>query len=741
MGVVYRAHHVILDRDVALKVLAPELGNDTSFRQRFERESRIAAGLDHPNVIPIFEAGEVEGLLFLAMRYVEGPDLGAILRANGTIPVERALDLTSQLASALDAAHARKLIHRDVKPENVLLAAGHGRGGTDHIYLTDFGLTKRSASTSGPTQLGQVVGTIDYIAPEQITGGAVDGRADVYALGCVLIKMLSGHAPFEREHDLATIAAHLHTPPPSLASLGSDLPAALDGVIAKALAKDPASRYATAGEMATAAREAFGSVATATAPREESRTVVFPAAAAAATADVAPDKSTIRGGEPPSTTGEQRPVADGNRRRRLGAAVAVAAVLALAYASLVFAGFLPSPLGGGVSDIRTAGPSAATTPGPSVTGTQAPASGPKTASPTRRTTEPGPTATVPSTTPDFTTAPTPGIADADPPVGIVLINDGAASTAVADVTLTLDVTDPSGVSLVKIANDAAALADAPEMPFAPTMGWTLGPPDALGLRTVYVVWRDAVGNWSTEPATAVIADGSEINPPGNRAPTCNSRTMSVQAGSNNSVSPSCTDQDGDNLTFTIASQGSKGSASVTAGEQLRYEANANATGQDTFTYRASDGNGGTDTATVTVTITAPTATVQAARLTAPGGASFSGTTETFRWTTVDDATVYSLWITDRSPSEGLWVRCPPGDICGVENQTTWNAMKAEWSESGMSPNTHAWVIDNLPTDGRNMWVRMLTKRPDGRWYWRDYAFNAASSTAPGVHATVSGKLL
>ena len=248
MGVVYLAEHASLERRVALKVLAPQFSADGNFRTRFERESRLAASLDHPNVVPVYEAGEIDGVLFIAMRYVDGPDLRTVLDREGRFEVPRAIGIAAQLASALDAAHAHGLIHRDVKPGNVLLAAGYGSDGGEHVYLTDFGLTKRSASKSGLTQLGQLVGTIDYIAPEQISGINVDGRVDIYALGCVFFEMLTGKAPFLRETDLATMAAHLHEPPPSLTALRPDLPAATDVLIARVLAKDPDQRFSSAAE-------------------------------------------------------------------------------------------------------------------------------------------------------------------------------------------------------------------------------------------------------------------------------------------------------------------------------------------------------------------------------------------------------------------------------------------------------------------------------------------------------------
>jgi predicted Ser/Thr protein kinase len=250
MGVVYLALQVSLDRPVALKVLAPELARDDAFRQRFLNESHLAASIDHPNVIPVHEAAEDAGRLYVTMRYVDGPDLGALLRAERRLEPARAARIIAQVGAALDAAHRAGLVHRDVKPGNVLVADA---GETDHCYLTDFGLVKRSASTTGLTQTGTVMGTVSYIAPEQLRGDTVDGRADVYALGCVLFEVLTGRRPFERDTDVATMWAHLSEPPPAASDYVPSVPAALDGVVRRALAKDPDERWATAGELGRAA--------------------------------------------------------------------------------------------------------------------------------------------------------------------------------------------------------------------------------------------------------------------------------------------------------------------------------------------------------------------------------------------------------------------------------------------------------------------------------------------------------
>ncbi len=250
MGVVYRATNVVLHRIYALKVLAPELSDDEQFRERFKREIRTAASLHHPHVVGIHYAGEHEGLLFLVMDFIHGTDLSQLLRKGGALEPERAVDMLSQLASALDAAHRKGLVHRDVKPANVLITV---RDGEEHVYLTDFGLAKRSDTVNGLTRKGVVVGTVDYMAPEQVTGGVVDARTDIYALGCTFFHMLSGNVPYERENSVATLFAHVHEPPPPLQAPLADSYPALGAVIEKAMAKEPADRYLSAGDFASAA--------------------------------------------------------------------------------------------------------------------------------------------------------------------------------------------------------------------------------------------------------------------------------------------------------------------------------------------------------------------------------------------------------------------------------------------------------------------------------------------------------
>ena len=211
MSVVYLAKDPRLERSVAIKVLSDELADDQSFRSRFVRESQLAAGLDHPNIVPVYEAGEIEGKLFIAMRYVRGTDLRTLVAQEGSLPTERTVRLLRPIASALDAAHRAGLVHRDVKPANILVAQDQEE---EHPYLSDFGLTKHTSSKSGLTQTGTFMGTVDYVAPEQIQGGEVDGRADEYSLACVLYQCLTGVVPFDKGTDVATLFGHLQDPPP-----------------------------------------------------------------------------------------------------------------------------------------------------------------------------------------------------------------------------------------------------------------------------------------------------------------------------------------------------------------------------------------------------------------------------------------------------------------------------------------------------------------------------------------------
>jgi predicted Ser/Thr protein kinase len=250
MSVVYLAEHVRLGRKVALKLLSAALSEDESFRERFERESRRAAEIDHPNIVPIYDAGDAEGQFFIAMRYVQGFDLKTLIKRDGPLGVGRTLYILEQAASALDAAHERDLVHRDVKPANILIEEP-----SDRVFLTDFGVVKHTAS-HGLTRTGFFIGTVDYAAPEQIEGLPVDARTDVYALGCVLYECLAGRVPFDRDAEVAAMHAHLTEPPPSLRSVRPDLPRELDRVIAAAMAKSKDERQATCEGLIEAAHAA-----------------------------------------------------------------------------------------------------------------------------------------------------------------------------------------------------------------------------------------------------------------------------------------------------------------------------------------------------------------------------------------------------------------------------------------------------------------------------------------------------
>jgi serine/threonine protein kinase len=302
MGAVYLATHERLARKVALKVISPELAHDEDFRARFLRESQLAASLEHPNLIPIYDADEIDGVLFLAMRYVDGPSLQALLRTRGTLLPEETLHVTEQIGGALDAAHEGGLVHRDVKPANILIAEP-GK----HAYLCDFGLA-RHTSSHGMTRTGIFLGSIDYCAPEQIQGTPVDGRADVYSLGCVVFHCLTGQPPYRRETEFAVLNAHINDPPPAVSTLRPDLPKGIDGVIVTAMAKHRDVRFATAGELAGALRTALGGEAM---PADDATRV-----APTGRLDSAPTVA----------------VAQPRRRRRWIAAAAVLALLAVAAA-------------------------------------------------------------------------------------------------------------------------------------------------------------------------------------------------------------------------------------------------------------------------------------------------------------------------------------------------------------------------------------------------------------------------
>jgi serine/threonine protein kinase len=255
MGVVYQATDLALDRPVALKLIAPALASDQVFRARFMSECKLAAAIDHPHVVPIFHAGEERGLMYVTMRYIHGTDLRALLGEEGRLAPGRAVGIVAQVADALEAAHERGLVHRDVKPGNVLIAT---REGAEFAFLTDFGVTKERAADTNLTQTGFAVGTADYMAPEQARGAEVDARADIYSLGCVLFRVLTGAVPYDRDSDVEKMWAHIHDPPPALLDVRPDLPPALGAVLQRALAKNPDDRQPSAAALG---REALAAVA------------------------------------------------------------------------------------------------------------------------------------------------------------------------------------------------------------------------------------------------------------------------------------------------------------------------------------------------------------------------------------------------------------------------------------------------------------------------------------------------
>ena len=312
MGVVYRATHLALDITVALKVIRPDLAKDEGFRERFKRESRAAASIDHPNVLPVRHAGEEDGLLYITMRHVEGTDLRALIDSRGRVNADHAVRVIGDIGGALDAAHASGLIHRDVKPANILLERDDGSG---HAYLTDFGLTRHASSAAGLTKTGQWVGTLDYVAPEQIEGRQIDARADVYALGCVLYESLTGEVPFNEDSEVAVMYAHLNEPAPAPRKKVPDLPSEIDDVIDRALAKDPDDRFPSAGDLATAARAAIKGEAVA----QPERSVAAGEAAPVADAPAAPGATKLSPSPatppppppiPPPAVGETRAAGD-----------------------------------------------------------------------------------------------------------------------------------------------------------------------------------------------------------------------------------------------------------------------------------------------------------------------------------------------------------------------------------------------------------------------------------------------
>jgi serine/threonine protein kinase len=313
MGVVYLATQKSLKRKVALKVLSSALGQDASYRERFLRECELVAKLEHPHIVPIYDAGDEGGLLYMAMRYIEGKDLRALISERGHLSSASALKIVEEVASALDAAHSLGVIHRDVKPANILI-----QGRDEEAYLTDFGVAK-SLSSGGLTRTGTFLGTVDYCAPEQISGKPIDQRVDVYSLGGVLYHCLAGQPPYIRETEAAVINAHVSERPPAISGIRPDLPASLDGVIATAMAKEREVRYGSASELASALRAALSEDAS-----PEGRATVVEQAPSA----TAPQRPPL-----PETLEEEAPVSapnDRSKRKSLGKSVIAGFIIGLA---------------------------------------------------------------------------------------------------------------------------------------------------------------------------------------------------------------------------------------------------------------------------------------------------------------------------------------------------------------------------------------------------------------------------
>jgi serine/threonine protein kinase len=300
MGVVYRARQNQPDRLVALKVIAPELAEDVTFRARFGRESAVAAEIEHPNVIPVYAVGEDRGVLFIAMRFVDGIDLSALLAQSERLEPRRAAMIIDQVGQALDAAHHRGLVHRDVKPANILLSTA---GGREHVYLTDFGLSRHIDRSQAMTQTGAFLGTIDYVAPEQVRGGRVDALTDVYSLGCVLFESLTGSVPYPLDNDFAKLYAHDNRPPPSVCERAPDVPEAFDAVLVRAMAKSPEQRYLSAGDLGRAALAAASDTSLSRTERSVATGAAAPQEAAAVPTQGIPtvaDNATVP--EPPAAS-------------------------------------------------------------------------------------------------------------------------------------------------------------------------------------------------------------------------------------------------------------------------------------------------------------------------------------------------------------------------------------------------------------------------------------------------------
>ena len=352
MGVVYRARQNRPDRIVALKVIASGLAEDPQFRTRFQRESSIAAQIEHPNVIPVHAVGEADGLLYIAMRFVDGTDLRALFAQEGRLEPGRAATIVDQVAQALDAAHAHGLVHRDVKPANILIQATAAR---EHVYLTDFGITRHIDGSHGLTGTGAFLGTIDYVAPEQARGERVDARTDVYSLGCVLFQALTGTVPYPLDNEMAKLYAHDSKPPPSVTERAPDVPVSFEAVLARAMAKSPDDRYLSAGDLGRAALTAAAGASLSRAERSVASGPAAPSAVEAVPASamapsppapatvVSPGRRQTSAPEVPERS-SLRPPGRLRRRRIIGGAIALCAIAVAAVALIAGGGSsAPSP--------------------------------------------------------------------------------------------------------------------------------------------------------------------------------------------------------------------------------------------------------------------------------------------------------------------------------------------------------------------------------------------------------------
>ena len=386
MSVVFRADNMRLGNEVALKVLSAELSENDAFRERFVRESRLAASINHPNIIPIYDAGEEDGLLYIAMRFVAGADLKTLIRQEGPLSLRRSAELISQVARGLSVAHQRGLIHRDIKPANILTERAGGDGETvDHAYLADFGLMKHQVSRSGLTDTGQFLGTVDYVAPEQVEGRQTDHRADVYSLGCVLYECLTGSVPYPRESDVAVLFAHVQDTVPRITDLRPDLTPAIDEICARAMAKRPEHRYATAGDLSRDLSELAGAFRYSS--ERPSRATTEPTIPPTPATGYGESPDVVRAREPVAQEPPPGPPGDSGRGggvpprapRGRPSTLVIALVVALAAALGVIAFQLTSGNDSGSSSGgpgTTASPSGTTGPPTGGTGTTAPTGGP-----------------------------------------------------------------------------------------------------------------------------------------------------------------------------------------------------------------------------------------------------------------------------------------------------------------------------------------------------------------------------